>query len=144
MEVFLNKDKSATWTNSINYRNNGGSTNEDVVYKNFTLNRNFINTRLRDNISDNNSEALEYTSNFLKKFKKDGHKLTIDASISLNKDDEFTNIYGNILETGMFVSDEKTNKIDRQNRNLFQSDYVLPIGKATQFEAGYRGGFRTC
>lgn len=141
MEVFLNKDKSATWTNSINYRNNGGSTNEDVVYKNFTLNRNFINTRLRDNISDNDSEALEYTSNFLKKFKKDGHKLTIDASISLNKDDEFTNIYGNILETGMFVSDEKTNKIDRQNRNLFQADYVLPIGKSTQFEAGYRGSY---
>ena len=141
MEVFLNKDKSATWTNSINYRNNGGSTDEDVVYKNFTLNRNFINTRLRDNISDNNSEAVEYTSNFLKKFKKDGHKLTIDASISLNKDDEFTNIYGNILETGMFVSDEKTNKIDRQNRNLFQADYVLPIGKSTQFEAGYRGSY---
>ena len=37
----------------------------------------------------------------------------------------------------MFVSDEKTTKIDRQNRNLFQLDYVLPFGKNMQFEAGY-------
>ncbi len=141
MEVYLNKDKSATWTNSINYRNNSGNTDEDVRYRNFDLNRNFINTRFRDNISDNNNEAIEYSSNFLKKFKKDGHKLTIDASISLNKEDEFSNIYGSILETNTFVSDERTSKIGRQNRNLFQADYVLPIKESMQFELGYRGSY---
>ena len=141
MEVYLNKDKSATWTNSINYRNNGGNTDENVTYKNYNLNRNFINTRFRDNISENDNEAIEYSSNFLKKFKKDGHKLTIDASISLNKEDEFSNIYGSILETGMFISDEKTSKIGRQNRNLFQADYVLPIGEDMQFELGSRGSY---
>lgn len=141
MEVYLNKDKSATWTNSINYRNNGGNTDENVTYRNFDLNRNFINTRFRDNITDNDNEAVEFSSNFLKKFKKDGHKLTIDASFSLNKEDELSNIYGSILETGMFVSDEKTTKIGRQNRNLIQADYLLPIGKNIQFEAGYRGSY---
>jgi outer membrane receptor for ferrienterochelin and colicins len=141
MEVFLNKDKSATWTNSINYRNNGGNTDENVTYRNFNLNRDFINTRFRDNISENDNEAIEYSSNFLKKFKKDGHKLTIDASISLNKEDEFSNIYGSYLETGAFVSDEKTSKIGRQNRNLFQADYVLPLGKGMQFELGSRGSY---
>lgn len=141
MEFFLNKDKSATWTNSINYRNNGGKTDEDVTYRNFDLDRNFIDTRFRDNESENDNEAIEYSSNFLKKFKKDGHKLTIDASFSLNKEDEFSNIYGSYLETGAFVSDEKTSKIGRQNRNLFQADYVLPFGKNMQFEAGYRGSY---
>lgn len=141
MEVFLNKDKTATWTNSINYRNNDGNTDEDVTYRNFNLNRDFINTRFRDNVTENDNEAIEYSSNFLKKFKKDGHKLTIDASFSLNKEDEFSNIYGSILETGMFISDEKTSKIGRQNRNLFQADYVLPFGKNMQFEAGYRGSY---
>ncbi len=141
MEVFLNKDKSATWTNSINYRNNGGNTDENVTYKNYNLNRDFINTRFRDNISENDNEAIEYSSNFLKKFKKDGHKLTIDASFSLNKEDEFSNIYGSILETGMFISDEKTSKIGRQNRNLYQVDYVLPIKKNMQFELGSRGSY---
>lgn len=141
MEFYLNKDKSATWTNSINYRKNDGSTDEDVMYRNFNLNRDFINTRFRDNISSNDNEAVEFSSNFLKKFKKDGHKLTIDASISLNKEDEFSNIYGSILETNSFVSDEKTSKIGRQNRNLFQTDYVLPIGDNMQFEAGYRGSY---
>ena len=141
MEVYLNKDKSATWTNSINYRNNGGNTDENVTYRNFNLNRDFINTRFRDNISDNDNEAIEYSSNFLKKFKKDGHKLTIDASFSLNKEDEFSSIFGSILETGQFISDEKTSKIGRQNRNLIQADYVLPIGENIQFEAGYRGSY---
>lgn len=141
MEVFLNKDKSATWTNSINYRNNAGNTDENVTYRNFNLNRDFINTRFRDNISENDNEAIEYSSNFLKKFKKDGHKLTIDASFSLNKEDEFSNIYGSYLETGAFVSDEKTSKIGRQNRNLFQADYVLPLGKGMQFELGARGSY---
>lgn len=141
MEVFLNKDKSATWTNSINYRKNNGNTDEDVVYKNFKLNREFIDTRLRDNDTDTGNEAIEYSSNFLKKFKKDGHKLTIDASFSLNKEDDFSNIYGSYLETGSFVSDEKSSKIGRQNRNLFQADYVLPFGKKMQLEAGYRGSY---
>jgi outer membrane receptor for ferrienterochelin and colicins len=141
MEVYLNKDKSATWTNSINYRNNDGNTDEDVTYRNFNLNRDFINTRFRDNVTDNKSEAIEFSSNYLKKFKKDGHKLTIDASISLNKEDEFSNIYGSILETNSFVSDEKSTKIERQNRNLFQIDYVLPIKENIQFELGYRGSY---
>ena len=29
----------------------------------------------------------------------------------------------------------------KQNRELFQLDYVLPVGKGGQFEAGYRGSF---
>ena len=142
MELFLNKDKTATWTNSLNYRNNEGSSIEDVTYRNFSLDRNsFLFTRFRDNQSVSKNEAIEYTSNFLKKFKKEGHKLTFDASISLNKEDEFSNIYGSILETNTFVSDEKTSRIGRQNRNLFQLDYVLPINKNIQFEAGYRGSY---
>lgn len=141
MEFFLTEDKKTTWTNSLNYRNNKGNNYEDVKYYNFDNNRNFVNTRLRDNNSDSQNEAIEFSSNFIKKFKKDGHQLTVDASISLNKEDDFTNIYGSILETNAFVSDEKTSKIGRQNRNLFQADYVLPIKENTQFEAGFRGSY---
>lgn len=141
MEFYLSEDKKTTWTNSLNYRNNKGNNYEDVKYYNFDNNRDFVNTRLRDNNSDSENEAVEFSSNFMKKFKKDGHQLTVDASISLNKEDDFTNIYGSILETNTFVSDEKTSKIGRQNRNLFQADYVLPIKENTQFEAGFRGSY---
>ena len=62
MELFLNKDKSATWTNSLNYRNNDGKNFEDVTYKNYTLDRtNFLFTRFRDNQSLRKYEAIEYT-----------------------------------------------------------------------------------
>ena len=37
---------------------------------------------------------------------------------------------------------ERTLNNNNQNRNLFQTDYVLPIGENGRFEAGYRGSFQ--
>ena len=39
----------------------------------------------------------------------------------------------------MFI--ENTANLQKQQRNLIQSDYVLPIGENSRFEAGYRGSF---
>jgi outer membrane receptor protein involved in Fe transport len=69
----------------------------------------------------------------MKKFKKDGHLLTIDFSTSINKDND---------ESFIFDEDNQTTaNIQRQSRNLAQLDYVLPITENTRFEAGYRGDF---
>ena len=67
----------------------------------------------------------------------------LDESIQKlgNKEDEFSKIDGSILETNTYLSDEKTSKIGRQNRNLFQVDYVLPIKESMQLELGYRGSY---
>ncbi|TGD59777.1 outer membrane beta-barrel family protein [Flavobacterium humi] len=139
--VELLLDKSTSWTNSLNFRNNNGGNKENVLYYNYDNNRQYINTRQRYNDLVSESENVEFSSNFVKNFKKDGHKLTIDASFSLNRDDDFSKIEGTIIDDGSFVSSETAKNINKQNRNLFQTDYVLPIGKNSQFEAGFRGNY---
>jgi hypothetical protein len=76
---------------------------------------------------------VEYSTNFIKKFKRDGHKLSIDGAFSKNNDDDLTKITD--------VINERTSNDQQQTRNIIQADYVLPLGKSMQLEAGYRGDF---
>nr|WP_314864461.1 outer membrane beta-barrel family protein [uncultured Flavobacterium sp.] len=138
--VELALDPTTSWTNTINYRNNNGN-NTDTVFQNYyTASNQFDYTKNRINKEDGDSENIEYTTNFTKNFKKAGHKFSIDGSISSNDD---TNI-AVVTETG---TNTNTTKLDntinnqKQNRVLIQSDYVLPVGKGSQFEVGYRGNF---
>lgn len=138
--IELALDPSTSWTNTINYRNNNGN-NTDTVFQNYyTASNQYDYTKNRINKEDGDSENIEYTTNFTKNFKKEGHKFSIDGSISSNDD---TNI-AVVTETG---TNTNTTKLDntinnqKQDRILVQSDYVLPLGKGSQFEAGYRGNF---
>jgi outer membrane receptor protein involved in Fe transport len=126
-------DPTTTWTNALNYRQNSGNNPETVTYNNFDANRVFQGTNFRQNNQVNNSMNVEYASNFVKKFKKDGHKFSIDMSFTVDRDNDQTDIFD--------VINEKTKSNQTQRRNLFQTDYVLPFGKSSQFEAGYKGDF---
>lgn len=139
IELFL--DKSTSWTNSLNMRTNKGGNLENVLYYNYDALGQYLNTRQRYNDLKSTSENVDFSSNLIKKFKKDGHRLTADISISQNKDNDNSSIEGVILDNNKFVSSERTRKNDKQQRNLFQVDYVLPIGKKSQFEAGFRGNY---
>jgi outer membrane receptor for ferrienterochelin and colicins len=139
IELFL--DKNTSWTNALSYRNNDGGNKENVLYYNYNGNKSFINTGQRFNDLVSTNENVEYTTSFIKKFKKDGHKLSFDGAFSQEKENEFSSIEGTILETNAFVSSENTKKINKQNRNLIQADYVLPIKKNSQLEAGFRGNY---
>ena len=139
MELLLTK--STSWTNTLNFRTNDGGNKENVLYYNYDKNRQYTNTSQRFNDAISNSENVEYNSNFIKKFKKEGHKLTVDASFSFSNDKDNSTIEGIVLDDASFVSSERTRKDSKQGRNLFQADYVLPIGKSSQFEAGFRGNY---
>ncbi len=131
MDWFL--DKSTTWTNSVNFRKNNGQNPESVSYDNYDLNYVYQSTNYRQNDQNSNGQNLEYTTNFTKKFKKEGHKWTIDGSFSANKDNDYSLISD--------VKNEITSNEQDQKRNIIQSDYVLPFGKGSQFEFGYKGDF---
>ena len=126
-------DKSTTWSNSMNIRKNNGDNPESVSFTNYDVNHLYTGTNYRNNDQSNESNNAEYNTNFTKKFKRDGHKFTIDGSFSSDFDKDYTLITSSILE--------KTSNEQKQNRNLIQSDYVLPFGKASQLEFGYKGDF---
>ncbi|CAM4254704.1 TonB-dependent receptor domain-containing protein [Flavobacterium terrigena] len=132
-------DKSTTWTNSVNFRKNSGDNEENVNFNNFDSNRNFTFYRNRLNREDQKDENIEYNTNLVKNFSKTGHKLTIDGSFSDSKNYNNSIIFDNSTSSASSIDLTKNNQ--KQNRNLIQADYVLPIGDKYQFEAGYRGNF---
>ncbi|MDI1307171.1 MAG: outer membrane beta-barrel family protein [bacterium] len=122
------------WTNSINYQKNSGDTRDLINYNNFDAAHAFTNASFRLNNGNTGSQNVEYSSNLIKNFNDKGHKLTVDGSISRNTDDSnslitATNDFNNTLN----------NQVQKQVQ--LQADYVLPIGKGSQFEAGYKGSF---
>lgn len=138
IELFL--DKSTSWTNTINYRKNNGDNTDNVFQNYYDANYVYNYTRNRINEEDSDGENVEFTTNLTKNFKKDGHKLTIDGSFSTS--DEINNAL--VTDTANNSDSKKLDKTvnnQSQNRNLIQMDYVLPLGKGSQFEAGYRGDF---
>ncbi|TDW48840.1 outer membrane receptor for ferrienterochelin and colicin [Flavobacterium sp. 270] len=124
------------WTNAINYQNNTGEDKDLINYSNYDAAHAFTGATYRLNKGDTGSENFEYTSNLIKNFNDKGHKLTADLSISRNTDDS------NSLITGSNASDFNNTLNDQvQKQVLLQADYVLPLGKGSQFEAGYKGSF---
>jgi len=133
IELYLNE--STSWTNSINYRNSNGENQDNVNYDNQFADASNNYNRTRINYENSKSEDVEYKSSLQKKFKKEGHKLDVDLQISNNNDTNIANIVDS--ESG----NDSTQNIQKRNKELLQADYVLPIGKGGQFEAGYRGNF---
>lgn len=131
MDWFL--DKTTTWTNTFSTRKNNGDNPETVTYNNYDVNHQYVSTNSRFNDQNSNSLDVEYSTNLTKKFKKEGHKLTFDASFSNDRDNDNSIITSSVLE--------KTSNAQKQNRNVLQMDYVLPFGKSSQFEMGYKGDF---
>jgi len=125
---------STFWTNAINYQKNTGDDRDLINYYNYDANRNFTGTTYRLNNADTGSENVEFTSNLIKNFSDKGHKLTADFSISRNTDDSNSTI----TDSPRY---DTTLNDQIQKQVLFQADYVLPLGKAGQFEAGYKGSF---
>ncbi|RTY87582.1 TonB-dependent receptor [Flavobacterium sp. RSP15] len=138
IELYLNE--TTAWTNTFNYRKNNGDNRDNVFQNYFEADNTFDYTRNRINLESSDSENVEFATNFTKKFKKEGHKLTLDGSFSTSKDLEIAVITDRATNTAEVKFDNTLNN-QSQSRNLLQMDYVLPIGEGGQFEAGYRGDF---
>jgi len=132
--------ESLTWTNIVNYRRSSGNNVDDVLQKYYDVNFAYQYERNRINEEDSQSKNIEYTTNFTKNFKKEGHKLTVDGSFSKNTDENIAYITDSATNTAVITIDETTN-LQKQNRNLIQADYVYPFAKGSQFEFGYKGDF---
>lgn len=133
LEYFLNE--STAWTNSVNYRKSNEENQDNVNFDNQYADPSLNDTSTRVSYQEASEEAVEFKSSLQKKFKKDGHKLDVDVQISRNNEYEPSDIVDSDDGTAIILNKQK------QNRELFQLDYVLPIGKGGQFEAGYRGSF---
>ena len=122
------------WTNAINYQKDNGNNTDLINFNNYDAVRNFTASTYRLGKGKTGGENVEYTSNLIKNFNDKGHKLTVDGSISRNSDNSQSIITGSNN-----FNNTLNNQVQKQAQ--LQADYVLPIGKVSQFEAGYKGSF---
>jgi outer membrane receptor for ferrienterochelin and colicins len=122
------------WTNAINFEKNTGENIDLINYNNYDTSHIFTSSSYRLGTGDDYTENISYSSNLIKNFNDKGHKLTVDASVSRNIDNQ------NSLITG---SNNYNNTLNDQvqKQAQLQADYVLPLGEGSQFEAGYKGSF---
>ncbi|MEY8849122.1 TonB-dependent receptor [Psychroserpens sp. XS_ASV72] len=96
----------------------------------------------RQNEEDN---RYQIAINYITKFNDSGHELTADFQYENSAEEQFTLIDENYLVSQETNPEpfqiEQINQTEDQKEYLIQTDYVLPIGEDTRFEAGYRGTF---
>ncbi|MFT7442258.1 MAG: hypothetical protein ACI9Q3_000623 [Maribacter sp.] len=114
-------------TNIINRYDTQGSINEAT---------------LRTENEDQNEQRVQYTIDYVNNFDGNGRKLSINTQYSTEVQDALNNITE--IDTQVDILNDLEQVVENQNENsgLLQVDYVHPVGKNIQYEAGYRGNYR--
>jgi hypothetical protein len=114
-------------TNIINRYDTQGSINEAT---------------LRTENEDQNEQRVQYTIDYVNNFDGNGRKLSINTQYSTEVQDALNNITE--IDTQVDILNDLEQVVENQNENsgLLQIDYVHPVGKNIQYEAGYRGNYR--
>jgi outer membrane receptor for ferrienterochelin and colicins len=139
MDWYIN-DKT-TWTNSVSYSKSDGENDARVLFYNYDANRVFDFIRSRQSIEENDRENIEFASNYLRKFERDGHQLMVDFSHSRNNREENGFITDFILQSSDAPVIETILNEQKSNRTLLQVDYVLPFAESSQLEFGYKAEY---
>ncbi|WP_375242356.1 TonB-dependent receptor domain-containing protein [Lacinutrix sp.] len=128
---------SASLTGSILYRDSNDKDLNTNILNQFDPNRNLLSTTIRLEPETEEDKTMQYALNFQKNFKESGHVFKFDFQYEDNQENQ------NALITVNDIAVENVVTLEDQSQILLQSDYVLPIGENSQFEAGYRGNFDT-
>ena len=142
LEYYFN-DKTSLTLSSF-YRESDRESNTKNKIQELDFDGNSLNLTERKEDEDEKDISKQYSANFFKDFKKEGHRFTALFQYEESYEDEYSDINNQTLIP--VISEMKYEKVindENQRRILAQSDYVLPIDENTQFEIGYRGSFST-
>ncbi|WP_299381430.1 outer membrane beta-barrel family protein [uncultured Lacinutrix sp.] len=129
-------DDSASLTTSILYRDSKDTDLNTNILNQYDSNRNLLSTTTRLDPSNEDDQTVQYALNFQKNYESSA-TLTFDFQYEDSQENE------NSLISVDNVAVENVSTLEDQSQILLQTDYVLPIGENSQFEAGYRGNFDT-
>lgn len=135
-DVSLNKKTSFTLIYTNTHRDGVDVTvNKQTQFK--KEGTEISSTRNEDEVDLDNNNQVSF--NFEHKFNDKGHQLTATLQRERNEQTEVADLQS-FRQDGTASEPSETNTTnDQQDRDLAQVDYVYPIDKNTQFEAGYRG-----
>jgi len=143
MEYFFSEKSSIT----ASYFYRGGS-DEDLTtnVNDYLLNDNPQVGTTRSELETEKDRTHQISLNYINRFDEDGQVLTADVQYAVDTENQEGFIsepvrYNNTGSTDINIPREETYETQDQTEYLIQSDYVLPFGEDSQFEAGYRGNF---
>jgi len=134
VEWYINDSSSIT--SSFFYRFSDNERNTTNLITEPDENGNILSSNLRFDPEVEDDTTKQYSINYNKDFNDSGHTLTFDFQVENSTEKEDSRI---TQENSPIM--ELVNTVETQNRILLQTDYVVPIGKKSQFELGYRGNF---
>ena len=143
MEYFLNESSSIT--GSLFYRLGSDadlSLNESERFNNGSI----VEETLRREKEIEQDNSYQISINYVKRFGDDSdHKLTADFQFENDAENGSTFLNEDYITTDQINPEpfqiEEEFVDEDQKEYLIQADYVLPLGKDSRFEAGYRGTF---
>lgn len=131
LEYFINKSNSITASIFLKDSDEQNISTNSISSFDISDNNLYNSIRIQDEREKN--KTSQFSLNYANNFNEKGHQLTIDIQHSESRDTEFAVITD--------VNPETTATERISERQLIQSDYILPIGENAQFEMGYRGNF---
>ena len=142
MEYFLSEKTSLTGSLFYRYGEDADvSLNNSMRFNQGDVVERTLRTE-RQNEEDN---SYQISLNYITKFNTSGHELTADFQYDTDKELQTTVIDENFILSQNNNPEpfqiEKITADENQREYLIQTDYVLPIGEDSRFEAGYRGNF---
>jgi outer membrane receptor protein involved in Fe transport len=134
IEWYINPTTSLTSAFLIRKSDNSNETINRT--ESLDASKTLISQSLRNAPELETDETTQFSINFDKEFHGNSdHRLTLDFQIENSSEDENSIIYNNS------VAAERVQTIEDQDRILLQTDFTLPIGEHSRFEAGYNGRF---
>ncbi|GMN05396.1 outer membrane beta-barrel family protein [Croceitalea sp. MTPC5] len=133
VEWYVNKTASITQSIFIRDSDNSSNTTNDFTQLNADGG---TSSGFRFDPETEDDKTFQYAFNYDKQFNGDSnHKLTFAFQYETTDEVEESLIIQNGFDS------ESVRTAEDQQRVFMQTDYVVPIGKAGQFEIGYRGDF---
>src|SRR5680860_406870 len=143
VEYFLNEQSSLTASAFFNFGNDEDiTTNFSDRYQGNDL----VQQTIRREAESEDDKSSQYSLNYINKFNDKGHQITADFQYEYDKEEKPAFVTEratlDVTPEGIsFLPSESVFTVETQNEYLIQTDYVLPFGEGSQFEAGYRGSF---
>ena len=134
IEWYINPTTSLTTAFLIRKSDNSNETFNRA--ETLDASKTLIGESLRYDPELETDQTTQFSINFDKQFHGNSdHRLTADFQVENSTEDENSIIYNNSLAA------ERVQTIENQRRILFKTDFTLPIGEQSRFEAGYNGRF---
>ena len=132
LEYYINKNSSIT--GNFIYRKSNGDDIATNITERFLMNDSSQNLFNENRIETESEDGInkQYSINYTNNFDGNGKKLTIDLQYGDNDETEISPVTTNGVLT------EDNSQVTQSTDKLLQIDYVLPIGKNSQFEIGHK------